>query len=71
MKKKHRYLIVYHLKEDKGAGVGNCVVETHKKIKSFEDIESVQEQLKTINNAESIIITNLNYLGKFEWLDKN
>jgi hypothetical protein len=56
--RKYFYHIVFHVKNNNGAGIGRITLMTNKKIKTSDDVEEIRKHIENNYNIESVVILN-------------
>ena len=60
----YSYFVSYRFSNGKTIGVGNCSAEFKEKIKSMEDIRSMEKRLAKESNFKWVTITNFVEFGR-------
>lgn len=62
---KYDYFITYFTNKN---DIGSCSIGTNKKIKSWKDIEKIQNGLQEFKKCKNVIIINFQLLNKKRWI---
>lgn len=58
-KRKYEFYISYNFINSNGPGFGSIDLTRTKPIKSFDDMSELIEDIKKVNNLDSVVITNI------------
>lgn len=63
MKKRHHYFVSYITSN---GNISSMTTQSKKKLKNYDDIETLKKWVKENRGFNSIVVLSINYLGKFK-----